>query len=98
MNKTTEEQIQSPPEREIIGHAPTCEARFREDTRHMFVFDVLTAKCPIGDVGDRVRIFLPEAGCSDVQALRRRGEIKIVSHAHVLRGKLYYDSQYEARL
>jgi hypothetical protein len=51
----------------------------------VLVFDVLTAKCPVGDRG------AAQASC-------RRGEMKIVSHARVRRGELHYDSQYESEL
>lgn len=47
---------------EITGHDIMDIARFSEDTRHMIIFDVLTWKCPVGDKGERVRIFLTDEG------------------------------------
>jgi hypothetical protein len=98
MNTPNKAQSQLSPQREIIGHNLVDTARFAEDTRHMIVFDVLTAKCPVGDVGDRCRVFLSEAGYRDALESRHRGEMKIVSHARVRRGELHYDSQYESEL
>ena len=48
--------------KEITGHELMALERFTEDTRHMIIFDVLTWECPVGDKGERVRIFLTDEG------------------------------------
>lgn len=81
------EQLQTAPERggKITGHELTALERFAEDTRHMIVFDVLTWDCPVGDKGNRVRIFLTNAGYKQALESEGRGEMKIVRHARVRR-------------
>jgi hypothetical protein len=66
--------------------------RFAEDTRHMIVFDVLTWDCPVGDKGQRVRIFLTDVGYTKALASEGRGEMKIVRHARVHKGDIFYDA------
>jgi hypothetical protein len=57
-------QLQPAPERgkPIVGQEVTALERFLEDTRHMIIFDVLTWDCPVGDKGERVRVFLTDEG------------------------------------
>ena len=66
--------------------------RFDEDTRHMIVFDVLTWDCPVGDKGERVRIFLTDEGYKKALESEGRSEMKIVRHARVRRGEIFYDA------
>ncbi len=47
---------------EVAGQDIMALERFAEDTRHMIIFDVLTWECPVGDKGQRVRIFLTDEG------------------------------------
>jgi len=88
------EQLQNTPERgnEITGHELMALERFAEDTRHMIVFDVLTWDCPVGDKGNRVRIFLTDAGYKQALESEGRGEMNIVRHARVRRGDIFYDA------
>ena len=78
--------------KEITGHELMDIARFGEDTRHMIVFDVITWECPVGDKGERVRIFLTDEGQTKALQSQERGEIKIIRHARVRRGELYFDA------
>lgn len=44
------------------GHDYMDLARFDENTRHMIIFHVLIHDSPVGDKGDRMRLFLSEKG------------------------------------
>jgi len=46
----------------LAGHDIMALERFAPDTRHMIVFDVLSHEFPVGFKGDKVRLFLTEAG------------------------------------
>jgi len=78
--------------KEITGQELMALERFAEDTRHIIVFDVLTWDCPVGDKGQRVRIFLTDEGYTKALESEGRGEMKIVRHARVRRGELFYDA------
>jgi hypothetical protein len=66
--------------------------RFAEDTRHMILFDVLTWDCPVGDKSERVRIFLTDKGYEQALESEGRGEMKIIRHARVRKGDIFYDA------
>lgn len=78
--------------KEIIGHDLMDIARFSESTEHMIIFDVITSAGPVGDVGERVRIFATDAGYQNALQSQQRGEMKIIRHARVKRGELYFDA------
>ena len=78
--------------KEITGHDLMDIARFCEDTRHMIVFDVITWECPGGDKGERVRIFLTDEGYQKALQSQKHGEMKIIRHARVKRGDLFFDA------
>ena len=82
-------KIQQP---EIGGHALDDIQRFAGDTRHMIVFDVLDHACPVGDKGERLRIFLSEDGYQNALISQNRGEMSILRHARVTNGSLRYDT------
>jgi hypothetical protein len=87
------EQLQQPGRgKPISGHDIMGLERFDEDTRHMIIFDVYTWECPVGDKGERVRIFLTDAGYMQALESEGRGECKIVRHARVRRGDISYDA------
>ena len=73
------------------GHGYMDLARFDENTRHMIIFHVLTYDSPVGDKGDRMRLFLSEKG------YQKDGNIQILSHAKVVRGNLIYDHKDQLR-
>ena len=88
------EQLKATPEggKKITGHDLMALERFEDDTRHMILFDVLSWDCPVGDKGERVRIFLTDEGYKQASESEGRGEMKIIRHARVRRGELYYDA------
>ena len=85
------------------GHEYMDLERFAEDTRHMIIFDVLTDDSPVGWKGERTRLFLTEAGyqksLENQENLenQEKGHIKILSHAKVRQGHLYYDRSDQLR-
>lgn len=82
--------------KEYPGHAYFDLARFDENTRHMIIFDVLTHESPVGDKGERTRMYLSELGYNRAKENQKAGNIRIISHAVVLQGNLYYDrKEYE---
>ena len=79
------------------GHDYMDLARFAEDTRHMIIFDVLTRDSPIGWKGERTRVFLTEEGYRKCLNHQENGHIKILSHAKVRNGDLFYDRKEQIR-
>ena len=79
------------------GHDYMDLARFDENTRHMIIFDVLTHDSPVGWKGERTRLFLTEAGYQKSLENQEKGHIKILSHAKVRQGHLYYDRSDQLR-
>lgn len=77
--------------KEVTGHDIMALERFMENTRHMIIFDVLTHECPVGDKGQRVRIFLSDEGYQKALRSQARCEMIIKKHARVSKGHLYYD-------
>lgn len=75
----------------LAGHDIMALERFDPDTRHMIVFDVLSHESPVGFKGDRMRLFLTDAGYSRALENQDKGFIKIRNHAKVLSGNLHYD-------
>ena len=61
------------------------------DTRHMIVFDVLSHESPMGYKGDKMSLFLTEAGYGKALENQDKGFIKIKNHAKVIAGNLRYD-------
>ena len=43
----------------VGGHSILALERFMDETRHMIIFDVLSWKSPVGEKGERLRLFLP---------------------------------------
>lgn len=87
------EQLKQPGTvKEITGQALTDIARFKEETEHMIVYDVLEWECPVGKKGERIRIFLSDDGYKVALESESRGEMKIVRHARVRKGDLIYDA------
>ena len=65
--------------------------RFDPDTRHMIVFDVLSNDSPMGWKGEKMCLFLTEAGYGKALENQEKGFIKIRNHAKVRGGDLFYD-------
>ena len=83
--------------REYSGHEYMDLNRFADDTRHMIIFDVLTDDSPIGWKGERTRVYLTEEGYQKALERQKDGHIKILSHAKVRQGHLYYDRSDQLR-
>ena len=75
----------------LSGHDIMALERFTPETRHMIVPDVLSNDSPVGRKGEKMRLFLTEAGYSRALESQKKGHIKIRSHAKVLSGNLRYD-------
>ena len=46
----------------VGGHSILALERFMDETRHMIIFDVLSWKSPVGEKGERLRLFLSDMG------------------------------------
>lgn len=77
----------------IGGHDLLAIERFFDETRHMIVFDVLDHASPVGDKGERLRLFLSDEGYGKAQAAQRDGHIKIKKHAAVIEGHILPDKK-----
>ena len=75
----------------LKGHDIMALERFDPDVRHMIVFDVLSYDSPVGDKGDKMRLFLTDAGYQKFLESQERGEVKLKNHAKVSDGHLHYD-------
>lgn len=92
-----EEMRQKAGAREYSGHEYMDLNRFAEDTRHMIIFDVLTHDSPVGWKGERTRLFLSDIGYEKALNSQAQGQIKILSHAKVRKGDLFYDHKEQIR-
>ena len=79
------------------GHDYMDLARFDENTRHMIIFHVLTNNSPVGDKGDKMRLYLSDKGYQKALENARSGNIRILSHAKVVQGNLRYDCKDQIR-
>jgi len=92
------EQLKQPGKsKTITGQGEMDIARFYEETRHMIVFDVYEWECPVGDKGERTRIFLSDDGYQQAVESEARGEMKIVRHARICKGNMFYDTPERVR-
>lgn len=76
----------------LEGHDIMALERFDPEVRHMIVFDVLSDRASVGDIGDRMRLFLTEAGYQKALENQDRQFIQILNHAKVEQGHLRYDN------
>ena len=77
--------------RKLEGHDIMALERFDPEVTHMIVFDVLSGESPVGDKGERMRLFLTEAGYKKALENQDRFFIQILNHAKVSQGHLRYD-------
>lgn len=77
--------------RKLEGHDIMALERFDPEVAHMIVLDVLSRESHIGDKGDRMRLFLTEAGYKKALEDQGRSFIQILNHAKVSQGHLRYD-------
>ena len=88
--KIAEARQQSGAEK-LKGHDIMALERFDPEVKHMIVFDVLSGDAPVGDKGDKMRLFLTDAGYQKFLDSQDRGEVKLKNHAKVSCGHLHYD-------
>lgn len=81
----------------IGGQSEFAVERFMDDTRHMVIFDVLDHRCPIGNKGERIRLFLSDEGYKNALAVQERGYIRIKKHAAVIEGHILPDKKKKRR-
>ena len=70
----------------ITGQSELAVERFRDDTRHMIIFDVLSPRSPVGQRGERLRLFLTDEAYARAKAAHDLGYIRIKKHAAVIEG------------
>ena len=70
----------------ITGQDELAMERFRDDTRHMIIFDVLDQRSPLGNKGERLRLFLTDEAYARAKAAQEQGYIRIKKHAAVVEG------------
>lgn len=75
----------------IGGHDILAVERFRDETRHMIVYDVLETGPPYGEEGVRMRLFLSDEGYAQALDAEQRGLIKIKRHAAIIEGHILKD-------
>lgn len=78
-------------EPQLTGHDIMALERFDPDVAHMIVFDVLSHSSPVGNKGERMRLFLTDTGYEKALESQQREEVKILRHAAVTRGHILYD-------
>ena len=81
----------------ITGQSELAVERFMDGTRHMIIFDVLDHRSPIGNQGERLRLFLTDEGYSDALTAQKRGHIGIKQHAAVIEGHILPDKKKKRR-
>ena len=76
---------------QLKGHDIMALERFDPEVRNMVVFEVLSGDSFVGDKGDRMRLFLTDAGYRKFQERQEKVEIKIQEHLKVAPdGYLYH--------
>ena len=84
---------------QLKGHDILALERFKPEVRHMVIFEVLSGDSPVGDKGDRMRLFLTDAGYRKFQDRQEKGEIKIEDHMKVTPdGHLQHDHSRDSDL
>lgn len=81
----------------VIGHDLLAVERFRDDTRHMIEFLVLSPKCVLGEPGQYIRRFLTEDGYAEALTAQRCGDIRIYKHAAIIEGHILPDKPKKRR-
>lgn len=81
----------------VLGQSELAVERFMDSTRHMVIFDVLDHRCPIGNKGERIRLFLSDEGYKNAQVAQERGYIRIKKHAAVIEGHILPDKKKKRR-
>lgn len=87
----------TPPIRELKGHDILAVQRFQDSTRWMIEFVVRKRRNPYGSPGDEMRLFLSDLGYQRALENQEKGYIKILNHAKVICGDLFYDHKDRVR-
>lgn len=74
----------------VTGHDLLAVERFRDDTRHMAEFLVLTS-CPQGRKNQYIRRFLNENDYMMLLDAQRQGSIRVYKHAAIIEGHILPD-------
>lgn len=70
----------------VGGHSILALERFMDETRHMIIFDVLSWKSPVGEKGERLRLFLSDVGYAKRRHPRGAEKSKSANTPPSLRG------------
>ena len=70
----------------LEGHDLLAVERFKDDTRHMAEFLILSTHCPLGRRGQYKRLFLTEDEYARMRSLERQGQLQIRRHAAIIEG------------
>ncbi len=81
----------------IAGQSTLAVERFMDNTRHMIIFDVLESCPPIGNEGERLRLFLSDEGYEKAKSMQERGLIRIKKHAAIVEGHILPDKKKKRR-
>ncbi len=81
----------------IRGHNILALERFKDDTKHMVIFDVLTVNSQWGQLDERLRMFLNDKDYAKAQAAHNKREIKLLRHASVIEGHIVPDKKSKGR-
>ncbi len=81
----------------IRGHNILALERFKDDTKHMVIFDVLAVNSPWGQLDERLRMFLNDQDYAKALAAQKKREIKILRHASVIEGHIVPDKKTKGR-
>ena len=82
---------------QLKGHDIMALERFDPEVRHMVIFEVLSGDSFAGSKGDRVRLFLTDAGYQKFKERQEQGEVRIENHAKVAPGGYLHCDRSEDR-
>ena len=74
----------------LEGHDLLAVERFKDDTRHMAEFLILSTHCPLGRRGQYKRLFLTEDEYARMRSLERQGQLQIRRHAAIIEGHILH--------
>ena len=75
----------------LAGHDIMALEGLSAGTQQMITCDGLGHSSPVGNKGERMRLFLSENGYQKALESQSRGECKILKHAKVFKGDIFYD-------
>ena len=81
----------------VEGHDLLAVERFKDDTRHMAEFLILSTHCPLGRRGQYKRLFLTEDEYARMRSLERQGQLQIRRHDAIIEGHILPDKPKKRR-